>query len=303
MATIDGQYRVVQVEGQGYGYIDPTAWASMPRWARRKIHVLKRCRTEKEAQEAQRDLPRDWGGGMALFDHPLRLTKLLAAEDEPQINETMAALGLADDGAPLYARLPSPNVGNILVVGGPGCGKSTLLHSIVLSLAVWNASKRLAFVLVGDRLQHLDTLPHSTLTINPWDASSAFDGLLAQVKQYAPLEPHMVLVVDEPACGIDALIELASYRGKGMHAIVATRSIETATELIASRYFPACVAGRGVGGLQIPGYNMAKIAGLQEPGQFVAFAEGAAFPFWAAQSGPRDVQALIKQGALGVRPG
>lgn len=290
MATIDGQYRVVQVEGQGYGYMTPAAWDNMPKWARSRVNVLKRCHTEKEAQAAQRDLPQEWND-MAIINRPVQLTQMLALEEDPQIDSTVAALGIAEDGTPLYVRLPSPRVGNILVVGGAGCGKSTLLHSIVLSLAALNNAGRLAFVFVGDGLRHLDALPHPMCMVNLWDASSAFAGLVAQVKQYAPLKPRMVVVVDElPAGGMSALVELASYRSKGMHVVIATHNIGTATELIASRFFPVCLAGRGAGGLVIPGYNVAKIAGLQEPGQFVAFAEGAVIPFWAAQSRPRDVQ-------------
>ncbi|MEE8391106.1 MAG: DNA translocase FtsK [Anaerolineae bacterium] len=49
-----------------------------------------------------------------------------------------AILGLAEDGAPLLIRLPSPDVAHILIAGTTGSGKTVLLQTVILSLAMTN---------------------------------------------------------------------------------------------------------------------------------------------------------------------
>jgi len=78
-----------------------------------------------------------------LTDHPT---------DQPPIPPATAILGLAEDGAPLLIRLPSPDVGHILIAGDEGAGKTMLLQSIVLSLAMTNSPDDLAFIFLGDGL-------------------------------------------------------------------------------------------------------------------------------------------------------
>jgi len=58
-----------------------------------------------------------------------------APETIPPITAT---LGLAEDGAPLLIRLPSPDVAHILVAGTTGSGKTALLQTMILSLAMSN---------------------------------------------------------------------------------------------------------------------------------------------------------------------
>ena len=86
--------------------------------------------------------------------YPVRLLPLLARL--PEGGGTMpamtAVLGLAEDGAPLLVRLPSPDVGHILVAGEEGAGKTSLLQTMVLSLAMMNKPDDLAFIFLGDGL-------------------------------------------------------------------------------------------------------------------------------------------------------
>ena len=56
----------------------------------------------------------------------------------PSIPPVTAILGLAEDGAPLLVRLPSPDVAHILVAGTTGSGKTILLQTMILSLAMTN---------------------------------------------------------------------------------------------------------------------------------------------------------------------
>jgi len=75
-----------------------------------------------------------------------------------------AILGLAEDGAPLLIRLPSPDVGHILIAGAPGAGKTMLLQAIVLSLAMNDVPPRsqetVSMILVGSEFGDFIDLPH-----------------------------------------------------------------------------------------------------------------------------------------------
>jgi len=61
------------------------------------------------------------------------------AEGFGSIPPVTAILGLAEDGAPLLIRLPSPDVAHILVAGTTGSGKTVLLQTMILSLAMANS--------------------------------------------------------------------------------------------------------------------------------------------------------------------
>ncbi len=53
--------RVVYVRGQGYGYLTPQEWDSVPDLYRReRIHVIALCDTEAEAQAVYARLPKEW---------------------------------------------------------------------------------------------------------------------------------------------------------------------------------------------------------------------------------------------------
>jgi len=86
---------------------------------------------------------------------PVRLVPLYRQlTNEPNgILPMTAVLGLADDGAPLLIRLPSPDVGNVLVVGAEGAGKTSLLRTITLSLEWANPGADLRNVHIVDDLE------------------------------------------------------------------------------------------------------------------------------------------------------
>jgi len=87
---------------------------------------------------------------------------------QPPIPPITAVLGLAEDGAPLLVRLPSPDVAHILVAGTTGSGKTVLLQAMITSLALANTATDLRLVLVDggrggfapfDGLRHLAIPP------------------------------------------------------------------------------------------------------------------------------------------------
>jgi len=61
-----------------------------------------------------------------------------AGDRSPTLPPATAILGLAEDGAPLLIRLPSPDVAHVLVAGTTGSGKTVLLQAMILSLALTN---------------------------------------------------------------------------------------------------------------------------------------------------------------------
>jgi len=53
-------YRVIYVQGQGYGTMSPSTWFSLPEYARQRVTVLALCDTQAGAVEMFRRLPQDW---------------------------------------------------------------------------------------------------------------------------------------------------------------------------------------------------------------------------------------------------
>lgn len=100
------------------------------------------CRVSRRGATVAVEVPRD-------DPKPVRLLPLFRqlAEEIPNhksqitnssIPPVTAILGLAEDGAPLLIRLPSPDVAHILVAGTTGSGKTMLLQDMILSLAMAN---------------------------------------------------------------------------------------------------------------------------------------------------------------------
>jgi S-DNA-T family DNA segregation ATPase FtsK/SpoIIIE len=80
------------------------------------------CRVSRRGAAVAVDVPRD-------DPQPVRLLPLYEQlVESPAIPPVTAILGLADDGAPLLIRLPSPDVAHILVAGTTGSGKTVLLQ-------------------------------------------------------------------------------------------------------------------------------------------------------------------------------
>ncbi len=93
------------------------------------------CRVSRRGAAVAIEVPRD-------HPQPVRLLPLYRQLDLDDIPPVTATLGLADDGAPLLIRLPSPDVAHVLVAGTTGSGKTMLLQTAILSLAMANAPCR-----------------------------------------------------------------------------------------------------------------------------------------------------------------
>ena len=136
------------------------------------------CRVSRRGAAVAVEVPRD-------DPQPVRLLPLLHQLSDGDdssaspatgggIPPTTAIMGLAEDGAPLLIRLPSPDVAHILVAGTTGSGKTVLLQALILSLAMANPSpsvysagqgqeEAVALVLVdpkGQAFTPFEGLPH-----------------------------------------------------------------------------------------------------------------------------------------------
>jgi S-DNA-T family DNA segregation ATPase FtsK/SpoIIIE len=94
------------------------------------------CRVSRRGAAVDIEVPRD-------DPTPVHLLPLYREIDGGEggtagIPPVTAVLGLAEDGAPLLIRLPSPDVAHILVAGTTGSGKTALMQTMILSLAMAN---------------------------------------------------------------------------------------------------------------------------------------------------------------------
>jgi S-DNA-T family DNA segregation ATPase FtsK/SpoIIIE len=119
------------------------------------------CRVSRRGAAVAIEVPRD-------DPQPVRLLPLLRqlqqnTNPKHAYPPVTAALGLAEDGAPLLIRLPSPDVAHILVSGTTGSGKTVLLQAMILSLAMSSTPSDISLVLIDPKttaFRPFDGLPH-----------------------------------------------------------------------------------------------------------------------------------------------
>lgn len=153
-----------------------------------------------------------------------------------------ALLGLTDDGAPLMARLSSPEVAHILVAGTIGAGKTALLRTMAVSLALSNRPDELRLLCIdlqGRAFRALTGIPH--LVRSPVatgaEAVEALQSLVRLMElrlsrqEHAPrtviyIDEATELVCDYPGrVSVESLLVRLAQSGHlaGIHLVVATR--------------------------------------------------------------------------------
>ncbi len=170
---------------------------------------------------------------------PVRLDALLRRL--PDIPRFTAVLGVAEDGAPLLAHLPAPEVAHMLIAGTTGAGKTALAHSVLLSLATRHRPSQLGIVMLDPKLhaEQVTAALRAHLLLPPAREPQAALAALQRVVQVMerrdlrrePL-PRVVVFVDELAdvcqTGGAAVMELLTriaQRGReaGVHLVACTQ--------------------------------------------------------------------------------
>jgi S-DNA-T family DNA segregation ATPase FtsK/SpoIIIE len=259
------------------------------------------CRVSRRGAAIDVEIPRDDPGSVRL----LPLLNQLQGDGIPPVTAT---LGLADDGAPLLIRLPSPDVGHVLVCGVEGTGKTTLLQDIALSLAMTNEPESLRMVSIdlGGDLGTLTGLPHLPRLIIQDDAEAAEALLsLACLMDYRCRVggdfPVVVAIIDEltgllsgAELGVQSAMADILQRGRtvGIYVVAATR------EPVELDAFPVRILGKMRSATEARAASRWTGTGaerLQRGGDFIAVAEGRVIRFQAAHVTESEIQDVVRR--------
>jgi len=258
------------------------------------------CRVSRRGAAVAVEIPRD-------DPQPVRLLPLYRQLDT--IPRVTATLGLAEDGAPLLIRLPSPDVGHVLVTGDSGAGKTTLLQTMILSLAMANPVSDLNFVLVdlkGRSFRPLARLPHLARPIIE-DAGEAAEAVrsLTRLMEQRNSNGHnthatTVLVIDELSYlhpSAMSMLTCLAQRGRqtDIHIIAATQS-----PILASN-FPVRLVGKiadASSARAATGWSGTGAERLMGRGDFLAVAEGRVIRFQVAHVSTSEIQEAVTRHSL-----
>jgi S-DNA-T family DNA segregation ATPase FtsK/SpoIIIE len=241
-----------------------------------------------------------------------------------------ALLGLADDGAPLLVRLPSPQVAHILIAGTTGSGKSALAQTIISSLAMNHRPSQLGFVLIDPKKRAfgpLAGLPHLLRPVlSEPEAVQSTLALLVQLmlardsegrvptSEGQPGEPRVVVVIDELADLLMAsdkdthwALTRLVQRGReaGIHVVACTQ--KPASQIVGSlakANFPVRLVGRVTSpedAKVASGYAGTGAERLRGAGDFIAVTGGHLTRFQAAWIPAKELAEVVSHKLGGDR--
>ena len=253
---------------------------------------------------------------------PLKLLPLCARIPSSRIPFGTAVLGLADDGAPLLIRLPSPEVAHVLVAGTTGSGKTALMQTIIMSLALLNHRRQMQFVLIdpkGRAFEPMARLPHllRPIVTQPDQAVQALSDLVNLMEQRdrsRVTDPRVIVAIDELAdlvqTGGPAILESLGrlvQRGReaGIHVVGATQKPSSSIiGPLVKANFPVRLVGHVVSAEDarvaagVGGTGAEKLTGR---GDFVAVYGPGLIRFQAAYAGTNEIEGSVQQLAQGIR--
>jgi len=258
-------------------------------------------------------------GGRVTVEVPRELGELVRllplAARLKEIPRQTAILGLDEEGVPLLLRLPSPEVGHVLVAGTTGSGKTALARSMVLSLALHNRQAEVQLAVIDPKRRGfgmLDGLPH---LIRPvvWEVDEAAClladavGWMEQRDRDQVQEPRLVVVIDELADlvteggpPVAQAIQRLTQRGReaGIHVIACTQKPTVAAigSLVKSN-FPVRLVGSvasvedGRVASGIKGVGAERLTGR---GDFLLVIKGEVIRFQAAYVTNDEITAAVR---------
>lgn len=251
-----------------------------------------------------------------------RIVELRALNDQAaRLGSCCALLGVAEDGAPLALKLPSPDVAHVLIAGTTGSGKTELLRSMLASLALRNRPGFVQFVLIdpkGYPLLPFREIAHSCLVATtPDEALAALAWTVAQMERRPRGSlPHLVLAVDELAdllamCGrpVEEALTRLTQRGReaNVHVIAATQ--RPAAALVGGMMkanFPVRLVGSVVSpedARVAAGVGGSGAERLMGRGDFLLIAKGQQIRFQAAYVAEAELERMIDaMGRVRMRP-
>jgi S-DNA-T family DNA segregation ATPase FtsK/SpoIIIE len=279
------------------------------------------CRVARRGAAVAVEIPRD-------DPLPVRLMPLYDQlnDSEEGIPPITATLGLAEDGAPLLIRLPSPDVAHILVAGTTGSGKTVLMQTMILSLAMANNPAPSLFQMNGSReglrlmlidpkgfaFAPFENLPHLARGIvqDAEEATEALQSLVHLMERSGPVseqaQPHIVVFIDELADllmtggkPLEQALTRLTQRGRevGIHIVAATQKPSAAVlGPLLKANFPVRLVGRVTSASDArtaTGWTGTGAERLMGRGDFLAVAEGQLIHFQAAFVLPEEVQGAV----------
>jgi S-DNA-T family DNA segregation ATPase FtsK/SpoIIIE len=285
------------------------------------------CRVSRRGAAVSVEVPRDDPEPVRLL--PLYNQLIDDVSDQLPIPPVTAVLGLAEDGAPLLIRLPSPDVAHVLLAGTTGSGKTMLLQAMILSLAMANPPALrgemgggISLVLIdpkGLAFRFFEGLPHLARPVI-WEMKEMTEVLRSLVRlmerrsSYGRIgrngntgpQPPVVVVIDELADllmvgekEVQWALTRLTQRGReaGIHIVAATQK-PTAAVLgpLVKANFPVRLVGRVTSAEDArtaTGWSGTGAERLMGRGDFLAVAEGRVIRFQAAHISSAEIQKVV----------
>ena len=280
------------------------------------------CRVTRRGAAVSVEIARDDPQPVRLLPLYSQLTDQAGLGGQREIPPITAILGLAEDGAPLMIRLPSPDVAHILVAGTTGSGKTILLQTMALSMAMINpppgkSAKRpaCAFVIIdpkGHAFRSMAKLPHLTRPIvtSQEDTEEVLRSLvrLMERREQKPSTTTIVVFIDELADmlimggkPVQMAITRLTQRGResGIHLVAATQKPTSAVlGPLVKANFPVRLVGRVTSAddaRTASGWSGTGAERLSGRGDFIAVAEGRVTRFQVAHVSQTEIVQVVSE--------
>ncbi len=270
-------------------------------------------RVRRQGGTVRVEVPREDGEVVRLLPLAARLG---------EIPRQAAVLGLDEEGVPLLLRLPSPEVGHVLVSGTTGSGKTALARSMVVSLALHNRQGEVQLVVIdpkGRGYEALWGLPHLVYPVVREVSEAAYVlselvGLMLERDREGVREPRVIVAIDEMADlvmaggqGVARSIMRLTQRGReaGLHVIGCTQkpTVDAIGSLVKSN-FPVRLVGSVVSAEDakvasgLPGTGAEKLLGR---GDFLLVVKGEVTRFQSAYVSEREIEVIVGKLRVGER--